>query len=376
MSFSFFPDQPMRKVVAVAASCAVASWPIVRRADRADVRYLEAGARYPAVVALGRAGDATLIAPRWLLTAAHVAAAVQGRRSVDIAGKGYGIERVVLHPEWRALGPHDVGLVRLDRPVQGVKPMGLYRANHERGLVATIIGHGGAGRGDSRERTEDGRARAATSRVDSASAAWLFFSFDAPPSGTDLEGAPGPGDSGGPAVLRVSGSDLVAGISSAGFDGRDGPGSYGAVDVFTRVSTHAAWIDSVMRSGLSMEPSSPSAVPQRGGAPQGVKLPDSPVGKRYAAFLAAMRTGTDSAIVAFLEANFDERELASRSARERLPNFRRLAERLRDARIEAITKSEPLSLTARLVGAAGITTIELICAPEAPNKIVDWRRYD
>ena len=366
----------MRTVVAVAAAVSVGSWPIVRRADRADGRYLEAGARYPAVVALGRAGDATLIAPQWLLTAAHVAAAVAGRPTVEIAGKTYPIERVAIHPAWRELGPHDVGLVRLARPVQGVKPLGLYRGRGERGLIATIVGHGGAGRGDSRERTEDGRARAATSRVDSASAAWLYFSFDAPPSGTDLEGAPGPGDSGGPAVLRVNGSDLVGGVSSAGFDGRDGPGSYGAVDVFTRVSTHAAWVDSVMRSGPPATRNASNATQQRGAHAQGVSLPDSPVGKRYAAFLVAMRSGTDSAIVAFIEANFDERELAARPARDRLPNFRRLAERLRDARIDAITKSAPLQLTARLVGTAGVTTIELICAPEAPNKLVDWRRYD
>jgi hypothetical protein len=100
------------------------------------------------------------------------------------------------------------------------------------------------------------------------------------------------------------------------------------------------------------------------------------VGRRYKAFLEAMHAATDSAMVAFLDANFDARELAARSARDRLPNFRRLADRLKDAKIEAITKAEPLSLTARLVGAAGTTTIELICAPEPPNKIVDWRRYD
>jgi hypothetical protein len=169
----------------------------------------------------------------------------------------------------------------------------------------------------------------------------------------------------------VAGRQQIAGISSAGFDGRDGPGSYGAVDVFTRVSTHAAWIDSVMRA-----PNQAAAPARPNAARQGTTLPDTPVGRRYKAFLDAMHAATDSAIVAFLEANFDARELAARSARERLPNFRRLAERLKDAKIEAITKAESLALTARLVGTAGTTTIELICAPEAPNKIVDWRRYD
>ena len=71
-----------------------------------------------------------------------------------------------------------------------------------------------------------------------------------------------------------------------------------------------------------------------------------------------------------------EAELAARPAEARLANFRRLSERLRDAKIEAITKSGTLELTARLVGAMGPTTIELICSREAPNKIVDWRRFD
>lgn len=362
-------------------TCVLATLPagIIRRSDRDDARYLEAGSKYPAVIALGRAGDATLIAPDWLLTAGHVAAAVRRRGSLTIRGREYAVVRVEIHGDWRELGPHDVGLVRLGRPVEGVKPLGLYRAAQERGTVATIVGHGGAGRGDSRARTEDGRARAATSRVDSVSAAWLYFSFDSPPGGTDLEGAPGPGDSGGPAVIRTNGADLVAGISSAGFDGRDGPGSYGAVDVYTRVSTHAAWIDSVTRSAPRTGANRDAGrveQPRASTSAQGVGLPDTPVGKRYAAFLEAMRAGSDSAILSFLRSNFDEAELTSRPAEARLPNFRRLAERLKDARVEAITKSEPLALTARLVGAAGTTTIELICAREAPNKILDWRRYD
>ena len=356
---------------------AIVSTAIVRRHDRSDDAYTAAASKYPAVVALGRLGDATLIAPEWLLTAGHVANAVgNGRLATEIVvgGDRYSVDRVVVHPQWRELGPHDVGLIRLTRAVRNLAPLALHRGRNERGLMATIVGHGGSGRGDSRDRVEDGRARAATSRVDSTSNAWLYFSFDAPPGGTELEGAPGPGDSGGPALLIVGGRAVVAGVSSAGYDGRSGPGSYGAVDVFTRVSTHADWIDSVMRAPASGRAPSPTSA--RAATPQGVALPDTPAGKRYSAFLAAMRAGTDSAILSFLENNFDARELADRPAQARLPNFRRLSDRLRDARVDAIVSSEPLKLTARLVGAAGTTTIELICSAEAPNKILDWRRYD
>jgi len=223
---------------------------IIRRSDRPDARYLELGAKYPSVIALGRMGDATLIAPQWLLTAGHVAAAAEHNPrlggKVRIAGEDYETDGFVIHPEWREMGAHDIALIHLTRPVKGVRPIPLYRGSTERGLVATIIGHGAEGTGDARTRAEDGLARGATSMVDSTDAAWLYFSFDAPPGGTELEGAPGPGDSGGPAIISITGTPFVAGVSSAGYDGRTGPGSYGAIDVFTRVSTHLSWLDGVM----------------------------------------------------------------------------------------------------------------------------------
>jgi hypothetical protein len=347
---------------------------VIRRADRPDERYLALGARYPAVIALGRVGDATLIAPDWLLTAAHVANAVRSGRAgntIRIGAKGYRFDRVVLHPSWRELGDHDIGLIHLSQHVDGLHPIPIHRGSTEVNSIATIVGHGGSGAGDAATRIEDGRARAATSRVDSASAVRLYFSFDAPPGGTDLEGAPGPGDSGGPALLITGGSPTVAGISSAGFDGRTGPGSYGAVDVFTRVSTHAAWIDSVMRSA------EPTVVRNEGVASQdSVTLPGTQAGRRFAAFLAAMHAGTDSAIVRFLTANFDTAQLRARSAEQRLPNFRQLAVRLRDATIAAVEHADSVSVKVRLATPDGPVVIELLYSPDSASRITDWRRYD
>ena len=224
--------------------------PIVRRADRDDAAYRALAAKYPALVSLSRRGDGTLIGKRWVLTAAHVARGAamspSGVRSVRVGGADYEISEVFVHPRWTEMGPHDIGLILLSTPVEGIRPAQLYRDRNEKGQVAVLLGHGKSGDGAKRGLIEDGIARGATSKVDSADAAWLYFSFDAPPKGTRLEGAPGPGDSGGPALLEKSGKIFVAGISSAGYDGHAGPGSYGAVDVFTRVSTHAAWIDSVM----------------------------------------------------------------------------------------------------------------------------------
>lgn len=239
--------------------------PIIRRDDRPDSSYLNLGREAKALVSIGRDGDGTLINPRWVLTAGHVARSLSRRepvmQSVDIGGVTYTVKATFVDPEWTELGPHDIGLLYLDRPVVGVVPVLLYRDEAEKGLVATLLGHGATGTGSTSDRTEDGKARGATSRVDSVDAKWLYFSFDAPPSGTELEGAPGAGDSGGPALVKINGMTFVAGVSSAGYDGKNGPGSYGAVDVFTRVSTHADWIDKTIASATSAPSGAPSGRP-------------------------------------------------------------------------------------------------------------------
>jgi len=277
--------------------------------------------------------------------------------------------RVILHPRWRDLGEHDIALIELTTPVTAVKPVPLYRGSDERNAIATIVGHGAHGIGNSRQRTDDGKRRAATSMVDSVNRAWMYFSFDAPPRGTALEGAPGPGDSGGPAIIMVRGEPRVAGISSAGFDGRYGPGSYWAVDAFTRVSTHAAWIDSVMTGRSS------SRAEQRNRPVSKIHtLPSTPLGRRYAAFVAAAETNTDIAMTAFVRENFAKREYESRPAL--IPNLRRIGAMLKGASIESIVSSTDSTLAVRFRTSTGLLTLELVCDASPPHLLTDWRRYD
>ncbi len=223
--------------------------PIVIRDDRPDSLYLALGAQFPAVAQIGYAGDGTLIADRWVLTAGHIAAGIDVVRArVHIGGRTYNIRRAIAHPRWRELGPHDLGLLELSEPVIGVTPLPLYEGRDEEGQLATLVGHGDTRTGLGGPWSSDGRARGAVSRVVGIDDGRLVFRFDAPPNGEELSGAPGRGDSGGPALLRRGPRVYVAGVSSAGFDGANGPGTYGAVDHFTRVSDYLVWIRGIIAS--------------------------------------------------------------------------------------------------------------------------------
>ncbi len=223
---------------------------IVIRHDRTDSLYRAAGGPIRAVCMVGRAGDATLISPTWALTAAHVVSGMRRERPVvtlNCSGHEVSIRRVVPHPDWRDMGPHDLALLELDEDVGAFGPIPLLpEGSIELGATATLVGHGATKTGQGGSWVEDRQRRAATSVIDRVDDQWLHFSFDAAPGGTDLEGAPGRGDSGGPALIEVEGKRFVAGVSSLGTDGMAGPGTYGAGDLFGRISTHRRWLWSVM----------------------------------------------------------------------------------------------------------------------------------
>ena len=237
---------------------------MIIRNDRDDADYhLPVGA-HPAVICLEGAGHAkgigSLIHPRWILTAAHAAAALQDGHEISLGNKPRHVYRVVLHPSWseRPKRPSrtaladfaDLALLELDRPIEEVEPLGLHTDAGEAGNVVTLVGNGGTGTGMTGAHCWDGIWRAATNRIEEVmNGSWLTLRFDEPRCGTSLEGIPGVGDSGSPALLRRGGRWLVVGVTSWE-DASEARvrGGYGAWKFLVRTAAHVPWIRETLRA--------------------------------------------------------------------------------------------------------------------------------
>ncbi len=197
-------------------------------------------------------GMGTLIRPNWILSAAHVANGISLDRTIEIANRAYAIKQIVVHPQFRdcsermILAEYDIALIQLERSVEATAPFPLYKSTDELGKIATFAGRGDFGTGLIGPDQVDGKLRIATNQINQADEQWLVFNFDAPPNCTELEGIPGPGDSGGPALIETEGGWAIAGISSGQKSFNLGEGHYGVQTYYTRVSTQIDWIESVI----------------------------------------------------------------------------------------------------------------------------------
>jgi hypothetical protein len=226
---------------------------IIRRHDVPDSAYVQRGQGFTSLAHLylptpqGAAdGEGTLIAPRWVLTAAHVATEVRRGHMVTVGSEQIAVDSIVVHPQWND-GPHDLALLRLSRAAV-VRPAQLYRQSAEANQPIVIVGYGDFGSGETGPQGNDHRVRGATNRIDEATDLWLKFAFDPPdnPRTTPLEGVSGPGDSGGPAYLDGVPGEVLVGVSSGqSTRAAGGPGRYGVVEYYVRVSRYILWIESI-----------------------------------------------------------------------------------------------------------------------------------
>ncbi|GJM44544.1 MAG: hypothetical protein DHS20C21_13860 [Gemmatimonadota bacterium] len=236
----------------------------VVRHDRPLADTEKAALRFPATARFLPDGSGTLVDPRWVLTAAHVARGISPfHHEVEIAGQRHEVARVVLHPrsgfhpqsEWLPgyASEADAALVQLRDVVVGVAPVRPFTDLTEVGRVATLAGFGDFGHArDADFEPQNGVCRAVTNRVAYVLHDYLAFPFDEGDDATELEGVGGPGDSGGPLYLEEEGEIFVAGISSFSA-GR--PLDYGSVDHYFRVAMIAGWIqETISQTQLPSEP--------------------------------------------------------------------------------------------------------------------------
>jgi hypothetical protein len=213
---------------------------LILRHDRPDADCLVDEADWSAIVTFfGGDGGATLVARRWLLTAAHTALNLPARHPVAVAGRKLRVARVVAHPDG-----HDLALVELSDDAEGIDPVALHEAADEAGAEVLLLGRGDFGNGRDGVLGADAQLRCVTNRVDAVDDRWLRMRFDPPPDGTALEGVGGVGDSGGPALIRAGTAVTLAGVSS--WQDHDGPlGTYGCVEHYARVSSQVGWIRAI-----------------------------------------------------------------------------------------------------------------------------------
>jgi hypothetical protein len=284
------------KIALTVSACVLTVNGAVAAVIRHDVpaeNYLAEEADFPAVFPLYEIGVhkdcvGTLIAPGWGITAAHCFedmfpgfnGVLEGGKPLALENEGHlinvagqttritsiipapGLGRVMISAnadgtlsldlsEANVTG--DVILLKFSTEIVDVAPIPLYGGRDEVGQTITLLGWGSFGTGDVGlvEVVNDGTFRKTENVVDLAEGPVLSFLFDDPATGMalDLEGVNGPGDSGGPALMRDGDSWVLAGISSYGEypDGMNAPqGQYGWREFYPRISEIKPWIDSVI----------------------------------------------------------------------------------------------------------------------------------
>ena len=231
----------------------ITSETIIIRHDVPDEKYIQFAKDIPVISSIVKYNSTdvagTLISDQWVLSAAHVAETIEGDHKIIVGKDSVGIEEIIIHPDWAKNDRPDIALIKLNRKTKHIKPVKLYTGENEIGKEVIVAGHGNFGTGITGVEGNPGTMRAATNLVEGATEDrnFLYWLFDSPESDnvTPLEGISAPGDSSGPAFLKVDGTYYLAGISSAQSTRATGgvEGLYGVTEYYTRVSTFIEWIE-------------------------------------------------------------------------------------------------------------------------------------
>lgn len=246
---------------------------IVIRDDVDDSKYRVPASEFPALVDMPGEGHGVLIAPQWVVAAAHAVTWQSHIKQVTINGVPRDIERLVIHPgykkppqelldqalatwDWalfRVLlaSSDDIALLKLAQPITDITPAAINKNNDEFGRIIKIIGKGATGNGVAGYEFSDSHRtelRRAYNKVTSAHGRWLCYIFDKPSDALPLEGGSGNGDSGGPILFQSENDWVLAGLTSWS-DPQSAirnPGRYGQISCNVRLSHYKDWIESAI----------------------------------------------------------------------------------------------------------------------------------
>lgn len=246
---------------------------IVIRDDVEDSKYRISPSEFPALADMPGEGHGVLIAPEWIVTAAHAITWQSEIKQVMVNGVARDVERIVIHPgykkpsqelldqglstwDWTLFraslsASDDIALIKLATPILDVAPVPLNRSEREFNETVEIIGKGATGKGDAGYQFSDPHRtdlRRAQNKITSAYGRWLCYLLDEPSEALPLEGGSGSGDSGGPVLVRSGENWSLVGLTSW-VDPQSTvrvPGRYGQISCNVRVSHYAEWIESVI----------------------------------------------------------------------------------------------------------------------------------